>query len=225
MSVTISSHHVPSLPGQQAAPERIVLFDVGWRVYEMLLEAVGDRNIRLTYDDGDLEIMTLSLSHENWKKRIARLIEMLSFELNVPILSVGAITCKRGDLDKGLEPDESYYIQHEAQMRGKAEFNAESDPPPDLVVGIDISYRAISREKIYAAVGVPEVWRFDGQHLHALRLASDRQYQATQVSLAFPALKVADLERFLKLYPTRDETSVIREFCEWVRTNLLPHRQ
>jgi Uma2 family endonuclease len=220
---TVSAHPVPSPSNHQAVPERIVLYDVGWRVYELLLEAVGERNIRLTYDDGNLEIMTLSLSHENWKKRIARLIEMLSFELNVPILSVGAITCKREDLDKGLEPDESYYIQHEVQMRGKEEIDLESDPPPDLVVEIDISYRAIKREKIYAAMGVPEVWRFDGTRLHALQLAPNGQYQPTQVSLAFPSLQLGDVERFLKLYPTRDETSVIREFRDWVRANLLPH--
>ncbi len=223
MATAVTSGPVEAPPEREAAPERIVLYDVGWHVYETLLEAIGERNTRLTYDDGNLEITTLSLPHENWKKRIGRLIEMLSFELGIPILSAGSITCKRKELEKGLEPDESYYVHHELQMRGKEEFDLTSDPPPDLVVEIDISYRAIKRERIYAAMGVPEVWRFDRKkHLQGLRLGSNGQYEPTLTSPAFPSFQLAELDRFLKLYSTQDETSVLREFRDWVRATLLP---
>ena len=226
MATETSSPPLPPPPAErEPETERIVLYDVGWQVYETLLEAIGERNVRLTYNDGNLEIMTLSLPHENWKKVIGRLIETLSLEMNIPIRSVGSITCKRKDLDKGLEPDESYYIQHEAQMRGKEEFDIKRDPPPDLVVEIDISYRAIKREKIYAAMGVPEVWRFDRKGLQGLRLSTNRQYEPTPTSLAFPFLRLAHIQRFLIVDPAKDETTIMREFRDWVRTALPPRKE
>ncbi len=216
MATAVSPHRAGS------DPERIVLYDVGWRVYDLLLDAIGERNIRLTYSDGNLEIMTLSLEHESWKKIIAGLIEILSIELNIPMRRVGALTCRREEFDKGLEPDESYYVQHEAQIRGKREIDLGVDPPPDLAIEVDISYREIRRERIYAALGVPELWRFDGQRLHFLHLTSTQNYEPMETSLAFPALRVADIQRFLKLDPAKDETSLMREFRDWVRAALLP---
>jgi len=202
-----------------------VLYDVSWDFYERFLEEIGDRNIHLTYDDGTLEIMTLSFEHESWKTIIGRLIEILSLELNIPIRSVGSVTSKRKDLRKGLEPDECYYVQHESQMRGTKKLDLPRDPPPDLAIEVDISYRAINRERIYAALGVPEVWRFDGQRLHCLHLTSAGQYEARETSLAFPFLRIADVQRFLKVDPNRGETAVMREFRDWVRTALLPREQ
>ena len=133
----------------------IVLHDVSWELYESLLREIGDQHVLVTYDNGSMEIMSPLPEHEIWKGIIGRMIEALTEELNIPIASLGSTTFRRRDLAKGLEPDECYYIQHEAQVRNKKRLNLRSDPPPDLVIEIDISHRDLDRESIYAAMGVP----------------------------------------------------------------------
>ena len=131
---------------------------------------MGDQNRRLTYDSGELEIMSPLPEHEDWKKAIGGLVEILTLELDIPMRRLGSTTFRQKALQKGLEPDECYYIANEAAVRGKRRFDLRRDPPPDLVVEIDITHRAIDREKIYAAMGVPEIWRFDGRRLACLHL-------------------------------------------------------
>lgn len=131
---------------------------------------------------------------------------------------LGSSTFKRKDLVKGLEPDECYCIQHQPQVRGKKTLDLRSDPPLDLVVEVDISYHAIKREATHAALGVPEVWRFDGLQLIGLRLTADRQYQPVETSIAFPFLQLAHVEQFVKQAQFADETALMREFQAWAKT-------
>src|SRR5438552_8764450 len=117
----------------------VVLTGIRWETYEALLRDLGDRPIHLTYDQGRLEIMTLSAQHEIVRKFIGRLIEDLSMELNISIKSLGSTTIARKELKRGLEPDECYYIQRETMVRGKMEFNFKKGPPPDLAVEVDVT--------------------------------------------------------------------------------------
>jgi Uma2 family endonuclease len=208
--------------GLSAEPEispsrHVVLRDVSWDLYESLLKEIGDQHVLITYDNGSMELMSPLPEHEKWKKVIARLIEAFTEELNIPMAGLGSTTYRRRDLAKGLEPDECYYIQHEAQVRGKKKLDLHSDPPPDLVVEIDISHRDVDREPIYAALGVPELWRFDGRQLRAMRLTADGRYEVVDSSVAIPGRKVADLEPFLRMLPATDQTTMIRAFRRWVR--------
>jgi Uma2 family endonuclease len=75
------------------------------------------------------------------------------------IASYGSTTFRSKQKSKGLEPDECYYFREEARMRGRKRINLKKDPPPELVVEIDITSRSIPREPIYAAMGVAEIWR------------------------------------------------------------------
>jgi Uma2 family endonuclease len=197
--------------------ERVVLRGVSWELYEQILREIGDQPLSLTYDEGDLEIMSPSRAHERWKTLIGRLLELLTLERDVAVESLGSTTFKRADLAKGLEPDECYYIQHQAAVRGHDDVDLERDPPPDLVVEVDISHRALDRERIYAALGVPEMWKFDGQRLEAWVLGADRAYRRQDNSRAFPWLKMQDLQRFLDMRREHDETSVMRAFRDWLR--------
>ena len=203
-------------PPKVRPDEHFVLRNVGWELYEMLLKEIGDRPIHITFDQGDLELMSPLPEHERWKRTIGRLIELLSLERSIPIGSLGSTTFRRKDLAKGLEPDECYYIQHESAVRGKKRIELPADPPPDLAVEIDITHREIDRESIYAALGVPEIWVFDGQRLSAMVLREGK-YRASETSAAFPFLKVADLERFIGMVEKTDETTVMRAFRDWVR--------
>src|SRR5262249_8953494 len=147
---------------------------------------------------------------------IGALIDILAIELNIPIVHLGSTTFRRKDLRKGLEPDECFYIQHELQMRGKDEVNLKKEPPPDLVVEVDITHHPIDRAAIYATLGVPEIWRYDGRGLQALQLGKDGQYHKIEKSLAFPFLRPAELERFLAMRYA-GETAMMRAFRDWVR--------
>lgn len=197
--------------------ERVVLRGVSWELYEKILREIGDQPLYLTYDEGDLEILSPSRVHERWKTLIGRLLELLTLERNVPIESLGSTTFKRADLAKGLEPDECYYIQHEAAVRGRDDVDLDRDPPPDLVVEVDIAHHAVDRERIYAALGVPELWKFDGHRLEAWVLGPDRAYRRQDHSRAFPELAMQDLQRFLDMRRDHDETTVMRAFRDWLR--------
>lgn len=195
---------------------RIVLH-VDWRGYVKISDALRDQPVRLTYHRGRLEIMTLSLLHEQLKKLIARLLELLTLELNIEICSGGSTTFRDGVVDAGMEPDECYWIEHAEQMHGKDQFDLETDPPPDLAVEIEVSRNVLNRLAVCARLRIPEVWRFDGQTLHVLLLDPNGEYTAASSSRALPQVPVEELARFLALRGTQRETSILRQFQEWLR--------
>src|SRR6267142_3975307 len=197
---------------------KVVLRGVSWDFYENFLREVDNQRIRvfLTYDRGALEIMAPSPYLERYKTLIARFIETLTMELNIPIVSGGSTTFRREDLERGLEPDECYYIQHEAQVRETGEVNLLRDPPPDLVLEMDYTPHELDRESIYAALGVPEIWRYNIRRLEVLLREADGSYQVSTTSATFPFLPMRELERFLLMRNTLDETTVVRRFRDWV---------
>ncbi len=201
--------------------QRLFLSGVTWEAYGHLLEGFEGRHVRLTYDRGNLEVMTVSPPHEMWKKLLARLLEALTEEMNIPILSLGNTTFRREDAERGLEPDECWYIQQEALMRHKEEIDLAIDPPPDLVIEVEVSRSILDRLNILAALGVPEVWRYDGQTLRVCVLGDEGQYAETDHSPTFPMLPLSELTRFLSQRGQTDETSLVRSFRAWVRANLV----
>ena len=141
-------------------------------------------------------------------------MEALTEAFGLEIYSLGSMTCDREDLAKGLEPDQCYYIQNEAKVWGKQNLNLQVDPPPDLAIEIDITSSSLPRFGIYASLGVPEIWHFDGQLVTIHGLEGDR-YQLSTSSRAFPLLEVTDLQRFLDLKPSVKENALIRQVREW----------
>jgi len=198
--------------------QHFVLEDASWELYEKLLRDIGDRPIRVTYDDGRMEIMSPLAGHEDVKTLIGRMIEMLTLLLDMPVKSLGSTTFRRKDRAKGLEPDECYYFKNEAKMRGRKRLDMRRDPPPELVVEIDITHRSVPREPIYAALGVPEIWRFNGIRLQCLHLRGG-EYSVRKMSLAFPFLEPALLQQFIDRLATEGETAIMKGFVEWVRKN------
>jgi Uma2 family endonuclease len=205
--------------------ERILLHNINWRVYETLSSAIGERHIRLTYDDGDLEIMTLSFGHENAGEWLGRLIFFLAWQLKIPICSGGSTTLKKALRRKGLEADKSFWICHERSMRGKKAWNPRSDPPPDLVVEIDVTHSSIDRLAIYAALRVPEIWHYDGLVFKVLVLGTNGKYNRKSKSAAFPWLPLKPFGAFLQKLGTVDEVTLIESFSEWVRGEVLPLKE
>jgi Uma2 family endonuclease len=202
--------------------ESVLLHGVRWSTYEALLEDLDGRHIRLTYDDGSLEIMTISPRHEWSKKLIGRMIEAMTEELNIPIRSGGSTTFRNELKKKGLEPDECYWVANEPSVRGRADLDLEVDPPPDIAVEVEISTSALDRLGIYAALGVSEVWRSDGHQIMIAQLQEDGTYAHAAQSPSFPWLPLAELSRFLGASLTMGETGWIRSFRAWVRAEVAP---
>jgi Uma2 family endonuclease len=206
---------------QASAEQRILLQGVSWRTYETLLKEFDERPIRLTYDNGGLEIMTLGHGHEHLAALLRRLVESLTLELNIPIHSGGSTTFKKEAKKRGLEPDECYWIQHEPAMRGKKDFDIDSGPPPDLAIEIDITSSSLDRLSIYATLGVREVWRYDGESFRAYRLRGGA-FQPCAQSPALPMLPFEEVLRYFRESDTQDETTLVRGFSRWVREELAP---
>jgi Uma2 family endonuclease len=216
--------HVPA-PAEQtlmngpSAEQRLMLRNVSWDEYVAIGNILLDRpGLRMTYDDGRLEFMTTSPRHEKYNKWLGRLIDGLGEALERPIETAGHMTFQREEVEKGFEPDDCFWIAHEAQVRGKLTWEPDVDPPPDLGLEIEISRSALNRMRIFAAFRVPEVWRFDGEVLSIHLLQADGTYRPAERSLSFPEVPVTELPRFLRLFETKDYLTVLRELKAWART-------
>ena len=194
------------------------LQNISWETYERLLKDLAEQNVRLTYDQGELEIMAPLPEHELGKTLLARLIETMAEELDIELDGLGSTTFKRKSLKKGLEPDECYYLKNAAAIRGKKRLDLRRDPPPDLVIEVDLSHRTIDKRVIYAAMRVPEIWSFDRGVLEFLHLRSGK-YESREISLAFRFLKPSHVERFLQMQQSQGQTSIVKAWRAWVRKN------
>ncbi|MEM9216576.1 MAG: Uma2 family endonuclease [Cyanobacteria bacterium P01_F01_bin.150] len=132
---------------------------------------------------------------------------------------MGSTTWRRQELAKGLEADKCYYIQNEAVIRGRDEIDLAIDPPPDLAIEINNTRSSLNRLDIYARLGIPEVWRFDGTSLTIYRLI-DGEYIAQERSMVLPLLKREDILQLLQKSQTMGETSWVKSVRQWVRTEI-----
>jgi Uma2 family endonuclease len=215
----------PPKPGEVTSPairpeQRVLLYNVEWKDYEAIGTALSNRpNLRLTYDRGRLEFMTLSPEHERRAYLLGRLIDALTEELDLPVMGFGSTTYKRAETERGLEPDQCYYFENLDRVRGVMRLDLSRDPPPDLAVEIDVTHSSIDRMGIYAALGIPEVWRLSAGTLQAYRLTAGK-YEAVERSPRFPALPLGELVRFLAQGESEDATAMVRAFRAWVREQL-----
>jgi Uma2 family endonuclease len=204
--------------GNLQAESRILLSGISWATFESLAAESRAHGTRFTYDRGYLEMMSPSREHERLKHLIGRIIEVATEELKIPISGAGSTTLKAQWEDRGLEADESYYIANEAQVRGRDEIDLRVDPPPDLAIEVDISSSSIDQLSIYADLGVPEVWLYDGARLKVHQLQSDGTYAQQTQSRSLPFLPLDQIEGFLARRNETDETTWIRAFRAWVKT-------
>lgn len=197
--------------------DSIVLSGVSWELYDSLREIEDNWHVRMTYNRGQLEMMSPSGKHEELHKIAGRLLEALTEELDIPLRSLGATTWKRKQQEFALEADECYYIKNEPAIRAKPEIDGDSDPPPDLAIEVEVSRKAIGKMPLYAMLGVAEVWRFDGGRLRAYRLTPEGKYAECERSVNLPFLCAAELSLFLQPHHDVGETAWIRSFRVWVR--------
>ena len=201
-------------------PEKMVIIrGISWETYNRLIAEHGQKGgTRFTYDEGALEIMVLSSRHERHNRVLAALVEAIAEEMGIDLERLGSTTFRRADLQKGFEPDSCFYIANAQRVRGKDEIDLNADPPPDLLIDVDITSESLDRFSIFAAVGVPEVWHCNGERVSFFRL-DGLEYVETTDSSTFPQLRSEVATRFLAESRELTSTAWLRNVREWVRSN------
>jgi Uma2 family endonuclease len=198
---------------------RLTFYDIRWEQYEQLTDHLAeDSHFRISYDQGRLEIMTPSAKHEKYKNLLHDLVLILSDELDREILSYGSTTLSLKSSRKGVEGDDCFYIQRASDLGEKDQIDLSKDPPPDLVIEIDLTRESSHKLAIYAELGVPEIWRYDGSRWQIWQLI-ERAYNPAPFSLAFPFLAAADLAEFVANSETQGRKQARRAFRLRVRKN------
>jgi Uma2 family endonuclease len=200
-------------PGQH-----IILDHISWQEFETILEELGDRrSARLAYQSGILEIITPLPEHEDNKEIIGDLVKALLEELDIEFRSLGSTTFKKPQSD-GLEPDQCFYIQNEAAIRGKKKIDLSLDPPPDLAIEIDITSR--THTSIYASLGVPELWRFDRSSLQ-INILESGKYREVSESRVFPGINLQTvILQHLAESKRLGRNKTLKAFRQWVRQQI-----
>jgi Uma2 family endonuclease len=206
--------------------QRFVLWNLGWESYELIVEALNEQHVRSTYDRGDLELMSPLPIHEAIKVWFGHFIIVLAEELGVPFHAIGGPTLRRRVRDRGLEPDDCFYLGSASKVEEWETLNLDRDPSPDLALEVDIMSSCLDRLGVYAGLGFPEIWRFEGEEWHIHLLGSDGAYQESPRSAALPYLPVSEimpvLRQSLHVPDQRDRFQILRR---WARERVLPLRQ
>jgi len=196
----------------------VTFHDVSWDEYEELIEDLGEAaGLRVSYNDGTLEIMTVSSAHESYATFINRLISHLSFRLRMNIRFFGSATMRTRKKKKGSEPDACFYVHSASIIGNRMQIDFTVDPPPDIVVEVDVHHDSRDKFSIYAALGVPEIWRYDGQEL-TIHILQEDQYVGVETSAALPMLSGRALTDFLARLPKDGESQTLVAFDEWLQT-------
>ncbi|KKI98899.1 Uma2 family endonuclease [Prochlorothrix hollandica] len=198
--------------------QRVCFRGLTWDAYQQIFQALPHRRgARLTYDRGTLEITMPLESHEFSLRLIEVFIRCLVFELGLKLKTMGSTTLNRQDLDRSSEPDCAYYIQNQPKVAGRR-VDLATDPPPDLIVEVDITSTDIDKNCLYAALGVPELWRYNGRELSIYRLENGL-YQNCDRSPTFPWIEKQCLYDFLA-EAEQDEIEAEQNLREFVQQSL-----
>jgi len=194
------------------------LQNVDWDDYEHLLAQMDSHpGHRLSYDCGRLTVMSPSTEHEDYKDSIYSMVRVMSLELGVTLETRGAATFKSKLLKKGLEPDACFYVQNAERVIRKRRIDLDVDPPPDVVLEVDTTNESLPKFPIYVALGVPEIWRYDGQRAYFYKLAGEN-YESVQDSLAFADFSTQDLMRYMEQSKAEGQTAALLALVKMLRS-------
>jgi Uma2 family endonuclease len=193
---------------------QVLLHGVSWETYERLLSEHQDSpGTHFIYDEGELEIMVVSLRHEEPNRDLAMLVQLVSIELDIAFRQLGSTTFKRQRHQKGFEPDSAFYLPPKRAAEDSA---GEVTPAPDLIIEVEITTPALERFPIFAAVGVREIWRYADSRLTFYRL-DGQQYVEINSSIALPPLTPTIATRFLEERSHMDSTEWAHHIRDWAR--------
>lgn len=208
-----------------SADERFVIHGVDWATYEKFLDAVGERHVFLTYDGDSLEFRSPVLQREVFSIWLTLLIRLLAEHINLPIRCIGSATLKNAAVRRGLEPHSAFYVQSVEAILGRMDLDLRRDPPPDLVVEVDLSDSRLDRQRIFGRLGVPELWKFNGETLRVYCLGLRNVYQLQERSPTFPGLNLIAVPALFSEFNGRDDTANLRALRRWIRKHVVARKR
>jgi Uma2 family endonuclease len=195
----------------------LVIPGITWEEYERLLDELGDRpGVHLSYDEGTLHVMSPSAEHEAYKELILRAAQTLAEELDLALETRGSTTWKKRAVQKGVERDTCFYVANAHRIIGRRTLDLDRDPPPDVAVEIDTTNESLSKFPIYSALGIPEIWRYDGRQARFYALVSGT-YAECAASRFFPAFTATLLTELLGTSKTAGQMQAIRALRDRLR--------
>ena len=198
------------------AGESLELTEATWSDYEFLLDQLDERtSLRVSYDRGGLEVVTTNALHEMYSDLLLLIASATADRLGLPFESRGSITIKDEKLRMGAEPDTCFYVGNAHRILGIGHrlLDLKIDPPPDLVVEVDISHRSHRKFLFYANIGVPELWVCDETKLRIFVL-NKHGYQETETSRSFPILTARLLTDTLEVARIEGSQSAARRYLQ-----------
>ena len=196
----------------------VILSNVAWEIYQAAIQEFwGKQNPHFYYDRGNLLIMSNSSEHEYYNRIIASLIDILAEQFQRNWISLGSSTYQREDIEKGFEPDSCFYFANEEKIRGVKRLDMSVHPAPDLIVEVDITSLSTGRQNIFAAFGVPEIWRFDGEKMQILKLEDDN-YVEIKHSLSLSKVTSEKLTEFVDKSEKLSRLEWINEVRHWAKS-------
>jgi Uma2 family endonuclease len=199
----------------------VVLSNISWQTYQAMLTDIGDRSsLRLIYDREELEIKMPSDFHEAINRLLARIVGILAEELDLPLKEFGSVTLNRSDIKKGAEPDSSFYIQNADRIIGNR-IDISIDPPPDLIIEVDITNSSTRSFAVYQQLGISEIWRYTNSGVTIFQL-QDGNYIEREFSNIFPMISGDVLGHFLQMSATENTIAIVRAVRKWLTEILSP---
>ena len=197
----------------------VILSNVDWETYDQFVQETMDIivNPRFYFEKESLLIMPVMAEHESINRVIASVVDILTEEFQINSRSLGSSTYQREDIEKGFEPDSCFYFENESKIRGVKRLDMTIHPAPDLIIEVDITSLSTNRQSIFAAFGIPEIWRFDGEIMQILRLENDK-YTQIQHSLALPKVTSERLTEFVQKSETLSRLEWINEVRSWAKS-------
>ena len=193
------------------------LRNVSWNEYQRLLDGLDERpRFRLTYNLGDLHIMTKTFRHESFAALFSPLILVLCEELGIEVIGAGTTTLSSENTLSSAEGDDCYYFDHLIEVGEKDRLDLTVDPPPSILVEVDITNPSINKFPIYATLRIPEIWHFDGTVVTFYQL-SEMEYLSTTHSVKFPFLPADVLPPLLQQGKKEGTMKMMRNFRAWVK--------
>lgn len=199
-----------TMPATTALDQATLLHGVTWDDYVRYRDDPANHGLRMTYDRGVLEFLTFSFFHEATSLLIHDLITVWQVHGNIDVEASGSMTLRSQLVERGLEGDQSYYIQHAPDVLGQENIDIEQFPP-DLAIEVNHTRSSIPKMPIYADLRVPEIWRWRDETLTVWRLENDH-YVEQSASTALPGFPLAQLREALRRRNEVSKTFLIREF-------------
>lgn len=212
----ISKQHTDSTRASRGG-ELLTLHGVSFGTFTRLVEELDDTaRPRLSYDHSTLELRMPSEEHEELNRIAALLVALVLGEWDIEARDLGSMTHQEAETEKGFEPDTCFYVDEET--------NGGNVSHPLLAIEMEVTNSALNKLPIYAAFGMPEIWRLslssEGVIHVRFYLLQDGSYVEGESSVALPSLTTETLTGFLRSRLTTERLGAwIKSVQQWAREN------